>query len=130
AEPAERPFGSASSACSALYVGICSCFSGTLADQGSLWRVKKSAIIRPPRMVFTSLTFIVFYVIVFALYWPLGKVGQNRLIVLSGLVFYGSWDWRFAVLLLCTTGVVFGVGLVLEMEVGERKLRSDTALSM
>ena len=40
-------------------------------------------------MVFTSLTFIVFYVIVFALYGPLGKVGQNRLIVLSGLVFYG-----------------------------------------
>src|SRR6266513_5308053 len=90
----------------------------------------KSAIIRPPRMVFTSLTFIVVYVIVFALYWPLGKVGQNRLIVLSGLVFYGSWDWRFAVLLLCTTGVDFGVGLVLEKEEDERKRRAWLLLSL
>ncbi|PYR26820.1 MAG: hypothetical protein DMF98_07850 [Acidobacteria bacterium] len=81
-------------------------------------------------MVFTSLTFIVFYVIVFALYWPLGKVGQNRLIVLSGLVFYGSWDWRFAVLLLCTTGVDFGVGLVLEKEEDERKRRAWLLLSL
>ena len=71
-------------------------------------------------MVFTSLTFIVFYIIVFALYWPLGKEGQNRLIVLSGLVFYGSWDWRFAVLLLITTGVDFAVGLALEKEDNER----------
>ena len=43
-------------------------------------------------MVFTALPFIVFYVIVFALYWPLGKDGQNRLVVVSGLVFYGWWD--------------------------------------
>ena len=67
-------------------------------------------------MVFTSLTFLVFYIIVFALYWPLGKEGQNRLIVLSGLVFYGWWDWRFAVLLLITTGMDFLVGLALDAE--------------
>ena len=81
-------------------------------------------------MVFTSLTFIVFYIIVFALYWPLGKEGQNRLIVLSGLVFYGSWDWRFAVLLLITTGVDFAVGLALEKEDNERTRKAWLVLSL
>jgi hypothetical protein len=56
-------------------------------------------------LVFTSLTFLVFYVIVFAWYWPLTRDWQNRLIVISGLIFYGWWDWRFAILLLITTGI-------------------------
>jgi alginate O-acetyltransferase complex protein AlgI len=81
-------------------------------------------------MVFTSLPFLVFYAIVFALYWPLGKEGQNRLTVLSGLVFYGWWDWRFAALLLATTGVDFGVGLALEREPNERKRRAWVLLSL
>jgi len=81
-------------------------------------------------MVFTSLPFLVFYAIVFALYWPLGKEGQNRLTVLSGLVFYGWWDWRFAALLLATTGVDFGVGLALERERNERKRRAWVLLSL
>src|SRR5262245_45876864 len=78
-------------------------------------------------MVFTSLTFIVFFVIVFALYWMFDKDGQNRLIVVSGLVFYGWWDWRFAVLLLATTGIDFWVGLVLERE---QRPRARTAWLM
>ena len=81
-------------------------------------------------MVFTSLIFIAFYIIVFALYWPLGKKGQNRLVVLSGLMFYGWWDWRFAVLLLITTGVDFGVGLALEKEENERKRQAWLVLSL
>jgi len=81
-------------------------------------------------MVFTSLNFIVFYIIVFALYWPLSKEGQNRLIVLSGLVFYGAWDWRFAVLLLITTGIDYGVGLALEKEADELKRKAWVLLSL
>jgi alginate O-acetyltransferase complex protein AlgI len=81
-------------------------------------------------MVFTSLTFVVFYVIVFALYWPLSKEGQNRLVVASGLVFYGWWDWRFAVLLLITTGIDFGVGLALERETNDRKRKAWLLLSL
>jgi alginate O-acetyltransferase complex protein AlgI len=81
-------------------------------------------------MVFTSLTFVVFFVIVFAIYWPLGKDGQNRLIVLSGLVFYGWWDWRFALLLLITTGVDFGVALALERDEHEPNRRRWLLLSL
>ncbi len=81
-------------------------------------------------MVFTSLTFIVFYVIVFAIYWWLDKDWQNRLIVLSGLVFYGWWDWRFAVLLLITTGIDFLVGLALERETGIGRRKAWLLLSL
>jgi len=81
-------------------------------------------------LVFTSLTFPVFYVIVFALYWPLTKDWQNRLIVISGLIFYGWWDWRFAVLLLITTGIDYLVGLALEREADQAKRRAWLILSL
>jgi len=81
-------------------------------------------------LVFTSLTFLVFYVIVFGLYWPLTKDWQNRLIVVSGLVFYGWWDWRFAVLLLITTGIDYLVGLALEREADQAKRRAWLILSL
>jgi D-alanyl-lipoteichoic acid acyltransferase DltB (MBOAT superfamily) len=67
---------------------------------------------------------------VFALYWTLSKDGQNRLIFVSGLVFYGWWDWRFAVLLLITTGIDFLVGLALEREERTRARRAWLLLSI
>jgi alginate O-acetyltransferase complex protein AlgI len=83
-----------------------------------------------PDMVFTSLAFIIFYIIVFAIYWLPGKDGQNRLVVASGLVFYGWWDWRFAALLLVTTGIDYGVGLALEREPDDRRRRAWLLLSL
>ena len=75
-------------------------------------------------MIFTSITFVIFYVIVFAIYWWLDKDWQNRLIVIAGLIFYGWWDWRFAVLLLLTTGIDFAVGLALEQETDGRRRKA------
>jgi D-alanyl-lipoteichoic acid acyltransferase DltB (MBOAT superfamily) len=83
-----------------------------------------------PDMVFTSLAFIIFYIIVFSIYWLPGKDGQNKLVVLSGLVFYGWWDWRFAVLLLVTTGIDYAVGLALEREEDDRRRRAWLMLSL
>ncbi len=81
-------------------------------------------------MVFTSLTFIAFYALVFALYWQFDKQGQNRLIVLAGVVFYGWWDWRFAVLLLVTTGIDYWVGLELESERSETRRKAWLLVSL
>src|SRR5262249_28543227 len=55
---------------------------------------------------------------------------QNKLVVASGLIFYGWWDWRFAVLLLVTTGIDFGVGLALEREADDRKRKAWLLLSL
>ncbi len=81
-------------------------------------------------MVFTSIPFLVFYVIVFALYWQLDTRGQNRLIFVAGLVFYGWWDWRFALLLLATTGIDYYVGLALERETRQAQRRAWLLLSL
>lgn len=59
-------------------------------------------------MPFNSLTFFVFLVIVFALYWRAKSVrGQNVVLLVSSYVFYGWWDWRFCLLLASVTVVSY-----------------------
>ncbi len=47
-------------------------------------------------MIFTSLSFLVFFFAVFALYWLLPNKKMRLGLLLAGsAVFYGWWDWRF-----------------------------------
>ena len=47
-------------------------------------------------MTFTTLTFLLFLALFFALYWVLrNRTVQNLLIVAASYFFYGWWDWRF-----------------------------------
>ena len=67
-------------------------------------------------MTFASIEYLIFYFIVFLLYWFFGrnKTLQNIFIVISSLVFYGWWDWRFLGLLLITALTTFYGGLMLQ----------------
>ena len=63
-------------------------------------------------MLFNSVTFFVFFAIVFALYLlafslPRPKRVQNALLLVASYVFYGAWDWRFLGLLLLSTLIDF-----------------------
>ncbi|MBT8276544.1 MAG: MBOAT family protein [Bacteroidia bacterium] len=54
-------------------------------------------------MLFNSLDFGFFLVIVFTMYWLIGgkrRITQNLLILIASYVFYGFWDWRFLTLLI------------------------------
>lgn len=65
-------------------------------------------------MTFQSLEYLVFLPIVVLIYWTTcsrNKTLQNSLIVVSSLVFYGIWDWRFLGLLLITALSTFFAGL-------------------
>lgn len=64
-------------------------------------------------MSFDSLSFFVFLVIVFGLYWLTARNLriQNLLVVVASYVFYGWWDWRFLSLIAFTSGWVFVSGL-------------------
>ncbi|HWN94430.1 MAG TPA: MBOAT family protein [Methylomirabilota bacterium] len=63
-------------------------------------------------MTFTTLTFLIFFVAVFALYWSLRSLrAQNILLVIASYVFYGWWDWRFCLLMVAASLVDFSVGL-------------------
>ncbi len=50
-------------------------------------------------MLFNSLQFGIFFVIVYGLYLVLGHKWQNRLLLAASCVFYGSWDYRFLFLM-------------------------------
>ena len=63
-------------------------------------------------MLFNSIEFLVFFVVVFALYWALNKdyKKQNILLLLSSYVFYAWWDWRFLSLIIISSCIDFTVG--------------------
>ena len=58
-------------------------------------------------MLFNSLTFFLFFGVVFLLYLVLPHRGQNRLLLAASYLFYGAWDWRFLFLLMFTTTTDF-----------------------
>jgi len=67
-------------------------------------------------MLFNSIEFLFFLPTVFALYWFVFKKNhtvQNILLIISGYVFYGWWDWRFLLLLILSSTVDFIVGISL-----------------
>ena len=70
-------------------------------------------------MLFNSIDFAIFLPIVFILYWfVLNKnvKHQNFLIFIVSYIFYGWWDWRFLSLILFSTVVDYGIGILLLKE--------------
>jgi D-alanyl-lipoteichoic acid acyltransferase DltB (MBOAT superfamily) len=64
-------------------------------------------------MLFNSLSFALFFTLVFVLYWLVFHKNlkqQNLLLLLVSLFFYSCWDWRFLFLLLFSIGLDFYVG--------------------
>src|SRR5689334_12342191 len=65
-------------------------------------------------MLFNSLEFIVFLVLVYALYLALPFRFQNHMLLVTSYIFYGWWDVRFLFLVAISTTVDFWVGLLIE----------------
>src|SRR4051812_6893074 len=62
-------------------------------------------------MLFNSLTFVVFFVVVVALYWSIGSwTARKNLLVTASYIFYGAWNPPFAALLFSTTAMDFWLG--------------------
>jgi len=64
-------------------------------------------------MLFNSLSFALFFIIVFILYWfVFGRNVklQNIFLLISSYFFYSFWDWRFLSLLIFTSLVSFALG--------------------
>ncbi|MCZ4318531.1 MBOAT family protein [Aequorivita viscosa] len=78
-------------------------------------------------MYFNSITFAIFFIIVFFVYWFVlkRKIGlQNIFILIASYVFYGWWDWRFLSLIAFSTLVDFFLALKITkiQNRGRRKL--------
>jgi D-alanyl-lipoteichoic acid acyltransferase DltB (MBOAT superfamily) len=66
-------------------------------------------------VTFTTLTFTLFFAVVFALYWSVRQRRlQNALLLVASYVFYLSWDYRFCAILLASSLIDYGVGRGLE----------------
>ena len=65
-------------------------------------------------MLFHSTDFVVFFIVVLALYHVLGRRWQNRLLLAASYTFYGWWDARFLALIFFSTVVDFVCALAID----------------
>ncbi|MFV8346505.1 MBOAT family O-acyltransferase [Flavobacterium sp. ZB4P13] len=68
-------------------------------------------------MLFNSLSFAVFLILVFIFYWFVANKNlkfQNLLLLASSYFFYSCWDWRFLFLLLFSTLLDYYSGIQIE----------------
>ncbi len=83
-------------------------------------------------MIFNSITFLLFLVIVICLYWLLPRNIRNWMVFLSSLLFYGFWKWEFLSIVLLSTFTDYFVALELgkteKSEERKRKLLLYTSL--
>ncbi|KMQ66278.1 hypothetical protein ACM46_01650 [Chryseobacterium angstadtii] len=76
-------------------------------------------------MQFTSLVFFLFFSVFFAVYWwILGKnfKAQNIFLLAANYVFYAYWDWRFLILLIGSSVIIYFLGLKIAENDSRRKL--------
>lgn len=67
-------------------------------------------------MLFLSLPFLLFLPVFFLLYWYVfyrNLKAQNWLLLVGSYAFYGWWDWRFLFLLIGSSALNYGLGLLL-----------------
>ena len=71
-------------------------------------------------MVFNSLHFVWFFLVVYAPATALlpAHRGQNWLLLIASYYFYAAWDYRFLALLAASTLVDYSCGLVLGQDDG------------
>src|SRR5215211_2382948 len=71
-------------------------------------------------MLFNSLTFVVFFAVVMALYWWLHSwSARKNVLLVASYLFYGAWNPPFALLLLLSSVLDFSIGL--RMAAAERR---------
>ena len=80
-------------------------------------------------MVFNSLVFLAFFVVVYGLYRVLPHRGQNLLLLVSSYFFYGWWDWRFLSLIFISTAIDYVAGRVIGSS-GDAPRRRRIALAV
>ncbi|MDP9005265.1 MAG: MBOAT family protein, partial [Verrucomicrobiota bacterium] len=76
-------------------------------------------------MLFNSLTFIVFFVVVVVAYWTMRSwQARKNLLLVASYIFYGAWNPPFALLLFSTTAMDFYLGrrIAQEKRPGPRKV--------
>jgi len=83
-------------------------------------------------VLFSSYTFWIFFLLVFALY-SLSRRNfrlQNAVLLVASYTFYGAWDWRFLSLLLLSTVIDFSLARAIEATENVRRRKTLLLASM
>ena len=75
-------------------------------------------------MLFNSIEFGIFFLIVFILYWFVVNKNlklQNVLLLLASYFFYGWWDWRFLILLVLISILNYFIGIRIDKNDTDKK---------
>ena len=81
-------------------------------------------------MVFNSLHFVWFFVVVYAVYRVLPHRPQNWLLLAASYYFYAAWDWRFLGLLLASTIVDYTCARAIDRSASRRTRRTLLIVSL
>jgi alginate O-acetyltransferase complex protein AlgI len=85
-------------------------------------------------MVFNSITFLIFFISFFIIYWTIAKRARlkitNLFILLCSYLFYGWWDWRFLGLILFSSVIDYLVALQLEKTSDQKKRKALLCISI
>jgi alginate O-acetyltransferase complex protein AlgI len=81
-------------------------------------------------MVFNSLHFIWFFLVVYCAYRVLPHRAQNWLLLLASYYFYAAWDWRFLGLLMASTIVDYSCALAMSRTSSAATRRALLVLSL
>lgn len=73
-------------------------------------------------MQFNSLAFIVFLMIVFALYWIIPQKHRWILLLVSSYYFYMSWSAKYVILIVFTTGISYITAILIENQRKKKKI--------
>jgi alginate O-acetyltransferase complex protein AlgI len=92
-------------------------FLPVLTDEGDL-------------MLFNSLPFAYFFLLLFPIYWALPRKPQNFLLLGAGYYFYSCWDPRFLALLIASTVMDYFCGIAVDRIEAPRKRKAFVCLSM
>ena len=74
-------------------------------------------------MLFNSILFLLFLFLTYSFHWFLfskSANNQNIFLLISSIIFYGFWDWRFVLLLLLSIVLVFVVGIKIDQVQSDR----------
>lgn len=77
-------------------------------------------------MLFNSLEFFVFLIIVFGVYWQCSHRIQNRFLLIASYVFYSVWSWKFSLLMAGSTVIDYVCGLRISETTGKDKVKWRT----
>jgi alginate O-acetyltransferase complex protein AlgI len=81
-------------------------------------------------VLFNSVDFLVFLVVVYSLYLVLPHRWQNWMLLIASYVFYGWWDWRFLSIIAFTTILDYVVSLKIVSSTSERSKKIFLSISV